>query len=238
MYDPNGNDDEYAVESFEKYVTDVSALASFCNVPIWVLDDDYWPCLRATRVGRSDCCQQLHKLDVGPDEITLAHEPGDVPYTVVILTPPSFIAGGDGLHKRVSAEYAGEFLHELAHALAGPRSLEDEDTSGLMGLEWALLQKLQGDEYAHARRQWERYVLGGRDCIGPTDAFLDDPRWAECVAHAQAAGFLNADGKLRTESLYPHPTWAVWDEKTQALLKAHMAVPELAGDLAPLPEGW
>ena len=104
-------------------------------------------------------------------------------------------------------DYCDEVLHELCHALCGPKSLGDE--SALMALQWALMQKLTPRDYKRCRKKFTNYSIGnGFSTIGAYDDFIHTIAWQRYEQRAFRQGLLTKTGKpSRSLKVQPKP-WA------------------------------
>lgn len=90
--------------------------------------------------------------------------------------------------------YHDNVLHELCHALCGPKSLRDE--TALLALQWKLMQALTPRDYRACRQDFGHYILGP-DRIGWDDDIFRTEDWWECVCAAKRQGLLTQRGTVR-----------------------------------------
>lgn len=97
---------------------------------------------------------------------------------------------------------ADPILHEVCHAVCGKLGFVDEGDSGLMALQWALLQELEGDEYRGAREDFASYGLTGNYCGDDSDAIGTGPgfqrsrAWKAVWRAAIEHGLILPDGRV------------------------------------------
>lgn len=112
------------------------------------------------------------------------------------------------------SDYIDNVLHEAMHAFVGPSSTDDEGV--LMAVQWQVMQELQGDEFASARKGFARYghvwSADVGDEIGDTDEFLETATWKVLVEEAIGAGFLvRRDERLHVVwGLGADPQWRTY----------------------------
>lgn len=96
------------------------------------------------------------------------------------------------------ARIADPLLHETCHAVCGAPGFEDESESGLIALNWALIQELDGEERVKATQKFFGYGLEweGRSYL-PTDKGVKSfPVLESAVLAAVEARLLTPDGRV------------------------------------------
>ena len=119
----------------------------------------------------------------------------------VLGSPPTtsaFLVLDRGVTKVVfDGKNLGALLHELVHGWMGVVSYNydlDEGESGLMALQYAIIQKL-GDEkiQQECRREFAFYIYGTEE-VGNGPGFLRTQEWKEIVKNAKDRGLLDGEG--------------------------------------------
>ena len=89
-----------------------------------------------------------------------------------------------------------------------------------MVLQWAVMNDLDGIEYAMARHEWSVYSLyeDGSD-VGPTDVFLRSKTWRDLTVRALDEGLVVRRHRriVPVWGTGPSPAWWAWCHERRSL---------------------
>lgn len=114
----------------------------------------------------------------------------------------SIVFPGDKIlyHTPLRIEATGHVLHEICHAVIGPPIEQCEIESGLMALQWTLIEQLADRPRLH-RAAWydfADYILDGFYTVGDYgENFRDCPFWRRSVRAAVRRGVLSLSGQIQ-----------------------------------------